>query len=304
MLLAAGADAAPTAVSQALLRMTREFPPPHLSSSIVNAMSAHAPGACASSSPAPISEQIAEGVNHMIRLLQLKWIATVIVAAAFGIGAVIAAGTLLAQATGGAKASAPSSQPAAAPAAAASAPVAAATPKQVLHEFAAAVRAGDADKIAAMSQARNEQEQRLVRAASAYVASTGAFQKAVKEKLGPEAARELSSLFELTPVGRFTLFIETTVDKSPEAIEGNVAMIQPPEIEDLTFWLVKENGRWLMSVGRMTERWTPQEWEDRIGLMHMAAEALSGYTDRVSDGKYANVAELKRDLAPILRQNR
>jgi hypothetical protein len=31
--------------------------------------------------------------------------------------------------------------------------------------------------------------------------------------------------------------------------------------------------------------------------------ALGAYTDKVIDGKYANVAELKRDLAPILRQN-
>jgi hypothetical protein len=38
--------------------------------------------------------------------------------------------------------------------------------------------------------------------------------------------------------------------------------------------------------------------------MTMAADALNRFTENVEDGKYANVAELKRDLAPIVRQNR
>jgi hypothetical protein len=206
------------------------------------------------------SERIAEGVNHMIRQAHLKWTVAVTGAATFGAVALVAAGTLLAQqGTSSKKAAAPASQPAASVPASATAPAEAMGPKQVLHEFAAAVRAGDVEKLASLSQVKTEQDRQLLRGASAYVAATGSFQKAVKEKLGPDAAHEMSSLFELTPVGRFALLIDTTVDQAPEAVEGNVAMIQPADIPDLTFWLIKENGRWLLSCERMTEHWTPQQ---------------------------------------------
>jgi RNA polymerase sigma factor (sigma-70 family) len=297
-LVAAGAPAASATVAPALVRMTHELAPPHLPASIASTAFAGAQAAA----PSLISEQIAQGVNHMIRLAQIQLTAAITIVSAFAIGAVIAAGTLLAQ-TG----SPPSSRPAAPAAAASRGPATAPTaltPKQVLHEFAAAVRAGDGEKIAALGKANNEQDRQLIQAATAYVTATGTFKKAVADKLGPEAARETSSLFELTPVGRFALLIETTADKSPEVIEGNVAMIQPPEIQDLTFWLVKENGRWLMSIERMTERWTADEWRDRLGLMHMAAGALNDFAERVSSGQYETLAELKRDLAPIVRQNR
>jgi hypothetical protein len=80
-------------------------------------------------------------------------------------------------------------------------------------------------------------------------------------------------------------------------------MIQPADIHDLTFWLVKENGRWCRDRPDDREL-DPDEWRDRLGLMEMAAEALNDFATRVADGKYANIAELKRDLAPIVRQNR
>ena len=295
-------EAMPATISAALLGMTRELPPPHLPLAIVRSVTAKLIG---SSEAISASERIAEGVNHMIRQAHLKWTAAVTGAATFGAVALVAAGTLLAQqGTSSKKAAAPASQPAASVPASATAPAEAMGPKQVLHEFAAAVRAGDVEKLASLSQVKTEQDRQLLRGASAYVAATGSFQKAVKEKLGPDAAHEMSSLFELTPVGRFALLIDTTVDQAPEAVEGNVAMIQPADIPDLTFWLIKENGRWLLSCERMTEHWTPQQFDDRIGLMTMAADALNRFTENVEDGKYANVAELKRDLAPIVRQNR
>src|SRR6185436_4431804 len=125
-----------------------------------------------------------------------------------------------------------------------------------------------------------------------YVRATASFRKAVADKFGAAGARELDTLFELTPVGRFALLIETTVD-------------QPPEIEDLTFWLVKDpSGQWKLSSQRMTENWTPQQREERLGLMHMAAGALARFTEQIADGKYENMQQLKSDLGPVMRQNR
>jgi hypothetical protein len=178
-------------------------------------------------------------------------------------------------------------------------------PKQVLHEFAAAVRNGDGERLPALALATTENEKQLIEFASEYVSATGDFRRAVADKFGADAARGFESLFELTPIGRLSLFIETSVDQAPETIEGDSAMIQPPDVEDLTFYLTKDtDGRWKLSIRRMTENWTPEEWEDRAGLIHAAAGALHECAGAVAAGKYASPADLKRDLGPVLRQNR
>jgi RNA polymerase sigma factor (sigma-70 family) len=243
-----------------------------------------------------VVQQLAEGVNHMIRIAKLKLVAGV-ATIVIGASGLIAMNQLFAR---------PADQkPATAPAAVATTQHAPAnTPKQALKEFAAAVRKGDASKLAGMSVAETDDERELVKAASAYVDATGAFSKAVEDKFGAAAKKELATLFELTPVGRFAMFIETTVDEAPEVIDGNVASIQPPGVDDLTFWLVNVDGQWKLATGRMCERWTPDEWRDRIGLMNMAAGALQHFTEGVASGKYTSMAELKRDIAPALRQNR
>src|SRR5262249_21171346 len=150
----------------------------------------------------------------------------------------------------------------------------------------------------------DDAQKQLIEAATAYVAATADFKKAVKDKFGAKGQHEVESLLELTPLGRFCLFIDTSVDKAPEEIDGDTAMIQPPDVTDLTFWLVKDGGVWKLSVKRMTENWTPEQYQDRTNLMRMAAEGLGHFSHAVANGKYANIAELKRDIAPLLRQNR
>ena len=230
----------------------------------------------------------------MIRLTQLKLVAAAI-AVVIGAGGLIAVNQLFA------KPGDPKPAPATAPAAS---NAASNTPKQAMKDFAAAVRKGDASQLAAMSVAETDDEKDLVRAATAYVEATGAFSNAVADKFGADAKKELNTLFELTPVGRFALLIEMSIDQAPEQIDGNFASIQPPGIEDLTFWLQNVNGQWKLATGRMCEHWTPDNWRERIGLMNMAAQGLQHMTEGVATGKYASFAELKRDLANIVRQNR
>jgi hypothetical protein len=248
-----------------------------------------------------LAEQLAEGVNHMVRAAQLKRVAATI-AIVIGAGGVIAANQLFA----GDPKPAPATAPAAAPKAPSNMPsnMPSNTPKQALKDFAAAVRKGDATQIPAMSVAETDDERQLIRAACAYVNATGSFSAAVAEKFGADARKELNTLFELTPVGRFAMFIDTTVDQVPEQIDGDVASLQPPGVDDLTFWLVKVDGQWKLATGRMCEHWTPDEWRERIGLMNMAASGLQQFTEGVATGKYSTFAELKRDIAPMLRQNR
>ncbi len=81
-------------------------------------------------------------------------------------------------------------------------------------------------------------------------------------------------------------------------------MIQPPDVQDLCFWLVNVDGQWKLSTERMTEQWTPENWRERIGLMQMAAGGLEQFTHAVASDRYATFAEVKRDIAPMLRQNR
>jgi RNA polymerase sigma factor (sigma-70 family) len=245
----------------------------------------------------PAVESIVKGVIEMLVRTKLKLAATTIGVAIMG-GGLLSVTMLFAQTPAakplGSGGVAAATQPATNPA-----------PKQVLKQFAAAVRAGDAQKLTTLTAIAGPEDQQLVDAACSYVTATSNFRKAVAAKFGAAAERELATLFELTPVGRFALLIETTVDKAPETIEGDTAMIHPPEIDDLTFWLVKDaSGQWKLSSQRMTENWTPQQREERLGLMHMAAMALARFTENITDGKYANMQELKAELGPIVRQNR
>jgi hypothetical protein len=241
-----------------------------------------------------VIEQLAEGVNHMIRIAQMKLVAAV-TAIVIGASGVIAMNQLFA------KPSDPKPAPATSPA---TVKEASNTPKGVLKDFAAAVRSGDASKIGAMCYTETDDETELMREACAYVDASGAFSNAVADKFGADARKELSTLFELTPVGRFAMLVEMTVDQVPVEMDGKYASMQPPGVDDLTLWVVNVDGQWKLATGRLCEHWTPDNWRDRIELMRMAAQGLQHMTEGVTTGKYASFAELKRDLANIVRQNR
>jgi hypothetical protein len=198
--------------------------------------------------------------------------------------------------------------PAKAPARTATAPATpsqpTATPKQVLKDIAAAVRGGDGERVMTLCSLADPDEREFAQCASRYVTATAAFRKAVAEKFGAAAEKELAALFELTPIGRFGLLIETTVDQATESIEDGAARIQPAGEDDLTFWLMKSDGQWKLSIKRITEHWTREEWQMRLEHINLTADKLAELTDQVREGEYATLASLKAEVGPVLRENR
>ena len=67
---------------------------------------------------------------------------------------------------------------------------------------------------------------------------------------------------------------------------------------------MKDNGQWKLSVPRMIEKWARDELGERVQGIQMAADAIGEFAGRVENGQYASLDELKRDIGPVLRQNR
>ncbi len=238
---------------------------------------------------------IAKGASGMMLAAKANLIAATIGGVVLGIGALTVT-ALLAQT--------PAPKEPAKAATAAAPAQAAATPKQVLKAIAAAVRSGDGERVLALGSVADPDEREFMECTSRYVTATGTFRKAVAENFGAAAANELTALFELSPIGRFGLLIETTVDQAPESIEDDVARVQPEGHDDLTFWLVKIDGQWKLSIKRITEHWTRDEWQTRVEAISLTADKLDEWASQVREGKYAKLADLKAEVGPVLSQNR
>jgi hypothetical protein len=242
------------------------------------------------------AQMIARGVSRMMLAGQATRLAATVSGVMLGLGALTVT-ALWAQTP------APTE-----PANAATAPTtpahATATPKQVLKAIAAAVRSGDGERVTTLCSLADADEREFAQCASRYVTATATFRKAIAEKFGAAAERELASLFELTPIGRFALLIETTVDQATESIEDDAARIQPAGQDDLTFWLVKSEGQWKLSIKRVTEHWTRDEWQMRLEQITLTADKLDEWASQVREGEFATLAELKAEAGPVLRENR
>ena len=242
------------------------------------------------------AQMIAKGVSRMLLAAQATRIAAMVGGVLLGLSALTVT-ALMAQAP----APKPPAKTATAPANSAQ-PTA--TPKQVLKAIAAAVRGGDGERVVALCSLADEDEREFAQCASRYVTATATFRKAVAEKFGAAAEKELAALFELTPIGRFGLLIETTVDQATESIEDGAARIQPAGQDDLTFWLVKSDGQWKLSIKRVTEHWTRDEWQALLEQINFTADKLDELAGQVRDGEIATLVNLKAEVGPVLRENR
>jgi hypothetical protein len=192
----------------------------------------------------------------------------------------------------------PDTQPAAA------APAAALDPKGFLRAFAQAIRRSDADSIRAMVHAAEPDPQQLLDVVCDFASAGAAFKQAVAEKFGENAVKQFAQM-EFTPVDRFAAVVESAGDKVNVEIEGDAAMLTCESAwgTDVVY-LVKDAGQWKISADRMTENWSPDDWQQRTAQVQMGAEVLRTLAEKVLEGEYATLADLKRAIQEALNQNR
>ena len=239
-------------------------------------------------------------VRAMIRIKAKLIAATTAAVVSCIVGAVTSVSLLLAQ-------PAPPGRGPEAPAAAtttrpspATAPAGAATPKEVMREFGAAIRAADAARMRALIDARDEDNRRLTDVVGDYVEGAADLRVAIAEKFGkPALAKLADQLGTLTPIDYLGAVIDPMIEHLEETIDGDVAILRPPDPDIDTFVFVRVDGRWKVSADRMTAEWGPQDWEPRENMLRRANEAVRAMTQQVRDGEIQTIAEFKQELAEV-----
>lgn len=231
-------------------------------------------------------ETIVQGVWLMIATTRLKLIATVV-------GCVVLCGGLLSMTVLLAQSPEPKPQ------AAAPATQPQATPKEVVKQFADAIRRNDAAAIRELIFTVNPDEERLVQTVCDYLTATGEFKSAVVEKFGPQGTQLLTGLASVTPVDRMPAVIDTMLKNVEESVTDTEAILQSEQV-NVTFILVNDNGKWRISTTRMTETWSAQDWETREGQIRMAGDAMQILGQRIEQGDFASVDDLKQEIAAML----
>ena len=256
-------------------------------------------GACDAAASVTVNEIVKGVVRTMIKL-KAKLIAATTAALVLGVGGVMSVSLLLAQPTPTA-----STQPTPARAAKSSpstAPAGAATPKDVMRQFGAAIRAADAARMRALIDARDEDNRRLTDVVGDYVEAAADLRVAVAEKFGkPALAKLAEQLGTLTPIDYLGAVIDPMIEHLEETIDGDVATLRPPDPDIDTFVFVRVDGRWKVSADRTTAEWGPQDWGPREDMLRRANEAVRAITQKLRDGDIKTINELKQELAEVQR---
>lgn len=241
----------------------------------------------------PAVETIVNGVSIMLATTKAKLIGFSAVCVVLGGALVSMTAILLAQAPaerGQPAAQAPATQPAA-------------TPKEVVKQFAGAIRRHDASTIKDLVFVANPDEERLVQTVCDYLTATGEFKAAVTARFGPDGQKLLTALSAMTPVDRLPAVIDAMMNNVEESVTDTEAILQS-EQANVTFVLTNDAGRWRISTTRMTETWSPEDWETREGQIRLAGEAMQMLTQKIEQGDYASVDELKQEIAAMFGQGR
>ena len=247
----------------------------------------------------PVVHETAKGViETMIRIKAKLIAATTAAVVVCVVGAVTSVSLLLAQPAPTASAQPPPARPA--KSSPSTAPASAATPKDVMRQFGAAIRAADAARMRALIDARDEDNRRLTDVVGDYVEGAADLRVAIAEKFGkPALAKLADQLGTLTPIDYLGAVIDPMIEHLEETIDGDVAILRPPDPDIDTFVFVRVDGRWKVSADRMTAEWGPQDWEPRENMLRRANEAVRAITQKVRDGEIKTIAELKQELAEV-----
>lgn len=303
------AVASPTLVD-AIARATRE---PVASGDFVAKIISIGTGQAAA--PAAV-EQLAQGVDVVIRTAKLKLVASAVFAVVTVCGGLVAVNGLMAQDAKPAepRPAPPAAQPAAQPApAAATRPAAAdaqdldpSTPKGALRAFAKATRAADFETLTRVSKADSpdDLESALIGSANEYQKSMGELLAAVRDKFGDTEVRKFTRQRGAIPLEPFLRLIESELDQHDVVVEGETARLvdrldpnTPTNVR-----LVREGGVWKVASTGLLAQFGEEQIMRRLEMLRARAEIVRGVAAEVKDGKYENIEAVGSGLAEALRR--
>jgi RNA polymerase sigma factor (sigma-70 family) len=236
-----------------------------------------------------VVKQLAEGVNHMIRIAQVKLVVAVVAVVSTAGGGIVAVNQLMAQSN--------ASKPAAVVAS-----NEAATPKATLLALAAAARAADVEGIKKLVDTKNPSDQQLLLAACEYSGARKALLEAVNAKFGEPAMTRLGGrMLQINLFDAFLNDLETNTEQRTEKTHGNEAILSSTEGDFRDVRMVRDDSGWKLSATGMTKDWPQEKHTEVLTGVQQGSATLVDLTNQINDGKFATFADLARTVRGMTR---
>ena len=276
-----GLTISPPALAEAIAQITRV---PDVPVELVSKVVAVATG---KSIATTFVQQLVEGVNHMIRVAQVKMVAAVAAVVLTAGGGMLAMNQLMAQSNASKPPTvASSNEPTIKPASAG-----AETPKAALRALAVAGRAADVEGMKMLVDIKNPAEEQLLLAACEYAGARKAFLEAVNARFGePAMTRMDRGTLQMNLFDVFLKEIEKT-ETLPEQIEGSQATFaMGGQIGDVR--LMRDDGGWRLSATNTTKDWPQAKSIEVQTSVQQGSAVLGRLTSEINAGKFAEFADL------------
>jgi RNA polymerase sigma factor (sigma-70 family) len=255
-------------------------------------------------------EQLAEGVDFVIRIAKVKLVASVVIVVVTICGGLVSVNQLMAQ-DANAPAThpaphAPTAKPATQPTQSAAQNFDPSTPKGALRAYAKAARAADFETLARVTKTDvgDDLESQLLAAANEYQKSMGELFAAVREKFGDTEVRKFMRQRGAIPMEPFLRLIEAELDQHDVVVEGETARLvdhRDPKTET-NVKLVREDGIWKVASTGLVAQFGKEQAAQRVEMLTHRAQIVSGVSEEVKADKYENIEGVGNGLRDALRR--
>jgi RNA polymerase sigma factor (sigma-70 family) len=255
-------------------------------------------------------QQLAEGVDFVIRIAKLKLVAAAVVVVVTACGGIVGLNHLMAQ-----DAELPvhaATQPVrpAPPATQAAEPIAEdfdpSTPKGALRAFARATRGADFEALAHVSKtdAGDDLEAQLIAASNNYNKGMGELFSAVRDKFGEGELRKFARQRGAIPLEPFLRLVEAELDEHDVVVQGDTAKLvdrRDPQTET-NVKLVREDGVWKVASTGLVAQFGNERIMQRLEMLRARADILLEVAGDVAADKYENIEAVGEGLREALRR--
>jgi RNA polymerase sigma factor (sigma-70 family) len=262
-----------------------------------------------STAPA-IVQQLAEGVDFVIRIAKLKLVACAVIVVITACGGIVSMNQLMAQdakprVTQPAQ-PASRAQPATQPAERTAQDFDPSTPKGALRAFARATRGADFETLARVSKtgAGDDLEIQLIAASNNYNRGMGELFAAVRDKFGEGELRKFARQRGAIPLEPFLRLIEAELDEHDVVVEGDTAKLvdRRDPTNETNIKLVREEGVWKVASTGLLAQFGEERIAQRLEMLRSRAQILLDVAADVAADKYENIDAVGEGLKEALRR--
>jgi hypothetical protein len=163
------------------------------------------------------------------------------------------------------------------------------TPRGALHSLAAAMDAGDGDKIRSVLIASNPQERKMVDTLVAYHGALAKFGKTAVDVYGAEEARKLTGDTAAAAAAGLQ-----ALQAMPETITGDTAIVG--DQKETQIQLTRADGKWRVPVGLLARDVEQEKIEKVIQDMQVRSRVITEATAEMQSGQFKSAEDASQAL--------